>query len=176
MRSTTPPRDDRVRQIRHRNRRELRERPAKIAAFVEHVAVEGAGFREARIQPHRLAAPEQRPFGVAVPVEGEGKIQRRIGALAVGREGEPKVPLRPAQETLAQQAASHAEHEFHVLIVPHGDEAFEDLEGRRAVPQLQQDVSEAGQRFFVFRIEPEDPGEGGARPGILLSGQTRIAE
>src|SRR6185312_9447166 len=75
----------------------------------------------------------------------------------------------------AEEGASDLQDQIDVVIVSQGEDGAEGLERLLALSELEQRLTQPGERVFMLGVEYERPLERAACPGILLTRQPRVA-
>jgi hypothetical protein len=153
---------------------EMVQRGLGLAAIVQQVRQVDARFRVGGVELERATQPVERAGVVAQAVRGIAETRRRVGRVGMRGRGQIEEPVGRSDVTLAEQGASHLQHQLVIVLEPELQNALERPHRAGAVAHLEQGLADARQAVFVIGIEAQRVLEASAGPGVLLPGEMGI--
>ena len=93
----------------------------------------------------------------------------------MGGERHLEEPPRLVQHAFAEQRAPDLEHQVVVAVEAEGEDVVEAPDRGAALPELQEDLAEPGERVLVVRVEAARLLERAPRPRELVARQAGVA-
>ena len=154
---------------------ELVERRLVLLLVVEQVCEVDARFRIIGVQLQRATKCGDRGVILSGTMLRIAHAAHRFGraGLLLHRNVEELCCI--LDQVVSEKCASHLQHQLHVILITQLQDAAEILARMLHLPEPQQGFSHSGEPIFVFGIQRERFLEAPARPGILLTGKTRIS-